>query len=138
MHCACALERPQIDAKDPNGFSPLHIATLYNQGALVRVLLGRGANARSANNWNDTPLHRAATQGYPEICQLLLEAGADPDFEDWRNKTPADYAKEEFKRPAMKIFREWRKVPRENREDRAVAPAPILLLRICEPLTHTR
>ena len=76
---------------------------------LARALIGRGADARSANNWNDTPLHRAATQGYAEMCQLLLEAGADPDVEDWRNKTPADYAKEELRRAAMQVFREWRK-----------------------------
>lgn len=91
------------------GFSPLHIAALYNQVALARHLLSMGADATSANNWNDTPLHRAATQGYSEMCQLLLHAGADPYFEDWRNKTPADYAKEELKRPAMRVFREWRK-----------------------------
>ena len=98
-----------VNDKEPNGFSPLHLAALYNQVALARHLLTIGASARSANNWNDTPLHRAATCGYAEMCKLLLEAGADPDFEDWRNKTPADYAKEELMRPAMKVFREWRK-----------------------------
>ena len=113
--CRCAriltarASPPQVNDKDPNGFSPLHIAALYNQVTLARQLLGLGADAKSANTWGDTPLHRAATLGYPEMCQLLLEAGADPDFEDWRNKTPADYAKEELKRPAMKVFREWRK-----------------------------
>ena len=85
----------QVNSKDPNGFSPLHICALYNQVALARHLISIGGDARSANNWNDTPLHRAATQGYAEMCQLLLDAGADPDFEDWRNRSPADYAKEE-------------------------------------------
>ena len=87
--------RAQVNSKDPNGFSPLHICALYNQVALARHLISIGGDARSANNWNDTPLHRAATQGYAEMCQLLLDAGADPDFEDWRNRSPADYAKEE-------------------------------------------
>lgn len=86
-----------MNDKEPNGFSPLHIAALYNQVALVRHLLGLGADAASTNNWNDTPLHRAASLGYAEMCQVLLEAGADPDFEDWRNKTPSDYAKEEVR-----------------------------------------
>ena len=36
------------------------------------------------------------------MCQLLLEAGADPDFEDWRNKTPCDYAKEEVRADAAR------------------------------------
>jgi hypothetical protein len=131
-----AVCSPQVNDKEPNGFSPLHIAALYNQVGLVRHLLSIGGDAKSANNWNDTPLHRAASLGYAELCQVLLEAGADPDFEDWRNKTPSDYAKEEvrsraprctaccsrstlsavctrrrsqLKRPAMKVFREWRK-----------------------------
>ena len=111
MICVIPTNPPcwQVNAKDPNGFSSLHIAALYNQVGLVRHLLGIGADAKSCNSWNDTPLHRAAAEGYAEMCQLLLEAGADPDWEDWRNKTPADYAREELKRPAMKVFRTWRK-----------------------------
>ena len=101
---------PQVNAKDPNGFSPLHFAALYNQVELARYLLARGADPKSCNTWNDTPLHRAATEGYEEMFQLLLDAGADPDFEDWRNKTPADYAKEELQRAVMKVIRKWRKV----------------------------
>ena len=88
-------EGVDVNDKEPNGFSALHIAALYNNVDLARHLISIGASAKSTNNWNDTPLHRAATCGYAEMCKLLLEAGADPDFEDWRNKTPADYAKEE-------------------------------------------
>ena len=96
-------EGVDVNDKEPNGFSALHIAALYNNVDLARHLISIGASAKSTNNWNDTPLHRAATQGYAEMCQLLLEAGADPDFEDWRNKTPCDYAKEEVRAAAARV-----------------------------------
>lgn len=35
-----------------------------------------------------TPLHRAASTGKPELCELLIEEGADIDAEDRAGQTP--------------------------------------------------
>ena len=35
-----------------------------------------------------TPLHRAASTGKSELCELLIEEGADIDSEDRAGQTP--------------------------------------------------
>jgi len=58
------------------GHTPLHIAVLQKQPALVRVLLAAGADMNSRNNLGQTPLASAARDGSRDIVELLLSAGA--------------------------------------------------------------
>merc|ERR1711907_789452 len=39
-----------------------------------------------------SPLHAAAVQESPKMCQILLERGADPMLEDEHQRRPVDYA----------------------------------------------
>ena len=49
--------------------------------AIVRLLLAHGANANAiANRPQNTPLLIAAIHQRAEMCQLLCEAGADPNY----------------------------------------------------------
>ena len=48
----------------------------------------KGADASSANNRGETPLHAAARKGNREILARLLDAGADPDATDHDGCTP--------------------------------------------------
>jgi ankyrin repeat protein len=58
----------------------LHLATLRNQHAAMRLLIERGAdlNCRDFPD-NAAPLHFAAAHGDLETVRLLVEAGADVD-----------------------------------------------------------
>ena len=46
---------------------------------LLRVLVEAGADARSGNDYEVTPLAEAARTGRLEMCKILLKAGADPN-----------------------------------------------------------
>jgi ankyrin repeat protein len=75
-------ENPElIDALGGRGLqkaTPLHLATLRNRHAAIRLLIERGAdlNKRDFPD-NAAPLHFAAAHGDLETLRLLVEAGAD-------------------------------------------------------------
>lgn len=46
---------------------------------LLRVLVEAGADARSGNDYEITPLAEAARTGRLEMCKILIKAGADPN-----------------------------------------------------------
>ncbi len=69
-----------INARNPNGWGPLHRAVLWGQVEMVRFLLDNGAdvNARAHDGW--TPVHAAAAgyvQTAPEVLAMILAAGGD-------------------------------------------------------------
>ncbi|XP_030594272.1 ankyrin repeat domain-containing protein 13A [Archocentrus centrarchus] len=63
----------EIEAVDPRGRTPLHLAVSLGHLELVRVLLRRGAQVtkENANNW--TVLQEAVSTGDPEMVQLVLQ-----------------------------------------------------------------
>ena len=52
----------------------------------VRLLIERGAQLDRANKWGVTPVVSAATSGFTQVLEALLQAGAKPDYCD-----PNDY-----------------------------------------------
>jgi ankyrin repeat protein len=67
--------------------SALHFFATENRPDLVRWLLSKGANPNGAAP-GDSPLHAAARLGHGEVCQALIQAGADPDLQDKLGETP--------------------------------------------------
>ncbi|XP_062238004.1 ankyrin repeat domain-containing protein 13A [Platichthys flesus] len=62
-----------IEAADPRGRTPLHLAVSLGHMESVRVLLRHGAEVtkENANNW--TVLQEAVSTGDPEMVQLVLQ-----------------------------------------------------------------
>ncbi len=56
--------------------TPLHLAAIKRQPAVVRELLSLGANIEALDEAGFTPLDNAAILGASEIVNVLLEAGA--------------------------------------------------------------
>ncbi|KAM7391907.1 hypothetical protein PAMP_022554 [Pampus punctatissimus] len=67
------LPQNDIEAVDPRGRSPLHLAVSLGHLESVRVLLRHGAEVtkENANNW--TVLQEAVSTGDPEMVQLVLQ-----------------------------------------------------------------
>lgn len=70
-----------LEAKDSNGYTPLHLAVFSNSYPIVKLLLTHGARPDITGKDGDTPLHIALKSPSlsPEIIDLLLKKGADPD-----------------------------------------------------------
>lgn len=74
---------------DPDGWTPLHVATHFGHNEAVTVLLEAGADpvARSTNSSRNYPIHIAVASKNLGLVRLLLEWGADPDATEAQGRT---------------------------------------------------
>ncbi|TMW55574.1 hypothetical protein Poli38472_010456 [Pythium oligandrum] len=78
--------------------TPFHAAAAMNDITSVRRFIRRHANINCLGEHGyigmnrRTPLHWAAVNGAYDAVELLLEAGADPNFQDARGRTPLHWA----------------------------------------------
>jgi ankyrin repeat protein len=68
-----------VNARSPDGTTPLHWAAYNGNVALVERLVAAGADVTAANEFGSTPLAEAATVGNAQLIAALLEAGAPVD-----------------------------------------------------------
>jgi ankyrin repeat protein len=81
-------------ARNPMSVRPLHSAAASRSGAIVALLLDRGAdvNAQQAGGW--TALHAAAMFGDLPMVERLLDRGAEAGRANDQGKTALDLAVE--------------------------------------------
>ncbi len=72
-------ETIDVNARKPDGSTPLQWAVYDNDVAEVRRLIEAGADVALANDYGATPMSLAAEVANTEILKLLLDAGADAD-----------------------------------------------------------
>jgi uncharacterized protein len=68
-----------VNARQPDGSTPLQWAVYDEDVAQVRRLIADGADVSIANNYGASPMSLAAEVANTEILKLLLAAGADAD-----------------------------------------------------------
>ena len=72
-----------VNAQDISGDTALHIAVINNCYESVQLILGyRQTDINVRNQHGASPLIVAATYGYEDIVELLLETGADTSIKD--------------------------------------------------------
>ncbi|MBN2013235.1 ankyrin repeat domain-containing protein [candidate division KSB1 bacterium] len=82
----------EINSRDSDGDTPLHILIRRNDVHGVEVLISAGANVNAAGDMGEMPLHVAITMRNLEIIQLLLSAGADVNIACEFGDTPKQRA----------------------------------------------
>ena len=85
-----ALERePDLHALNPGGLAPVHIVAAANlDPAVMRLLLGQGADVMSLDTGGRMPLHWAAQFNSLDMVSLLVEAGSEVHGFDSYHYTP--------------------------------------------------
>jgi hypothetical protein len=81
-----------VNAKDENGQTPLHIAICGGQREEVELLIAKGADINAKDNSGQTPLHYAAVLGQKEVVELLIAKGADINARGTNAWTPLHWA----------------------------------------------
>ncbi|XP_055848926.1 putative ankyrin repeat protein RF_0381 [Episyrphus balteatus] len=105
LHCAagnrhdsqCIIEillanKANINSKNENGDTALHIALQNNNTYIVETLVKNGADIDSKNNMYVTPLHKAITYNSFEAIYILLEHGCSINSKDIDGNTPLHQA----------------------------------------------
>ncbi|MCB0642846.1 MAG: ankyrin repeat domain-containing protein [Phaeodactylibacter sp.] len=84
------LEPEAVNRFAPDGFTCLGLAVFLGQEAVVRWLLGQGAdlNLPSNNAFQVAPIHSAAATGNLNLLKLLVESGAQVNCSQANGVTP--------------------------------------------------
>lgn len=77
--------KADINAKDEDGFSPMHSAA--HDSGMVNFLIAAGAKLNAQDKHGRTPLHIAAAIGAADTVNVLLAANADIYSKDDNGKT---------------------------------------------------
>ncbi|WP_253302395.1 ankyrin repeat domain-containing protein [Wolbachia endosymbiont of Psylliodes chrysocephala] len=79
-----------VNAKDPEGVTFLHVAAQYNREDMARLLLREGADVNATTSNGNTPLHLAVMAKKEDVAKLLLYKGADINAKNNDGLTPLD------------------------------------------------
>jgi len=74
-----------VDAKDEDGYTPLHFA---GNKEVAKLLIAEGADVYAKSTDGSIPLHGAAFWGLKEVAELLIAKGADVNAKDYKGVTP--------------------------------------------------
>ncbi|XP_033215165.1 protein phosphatase 1 regulatory subunit 16A isoform X3 [Belonocnema kinseyi] len=79
-----------LEFKDHQGATPLHIAAANGYLRVVEFLLDQHVSTDIEDNDKWQPVHAAACWGHLEVLELLVQNGADLNAKNKHEETPAD------------------------------------------------
>ncbi|MFT4511489.1 MAG: ankyrin repeat protein [Planctomycetota bacterium] len=82
----------QLDAPNPGGYLPIHMAIFGGHAGAMQWLLDNGCPIDSRTSDGTQPLHEAASNGRLEIVKLLLDNGANVNAVTLSGAQPLHYA----------------------------------------------
>ena len=138
MYLLCEVSDLNINIADRHGNTALHLAVwcskddftqlhwacysgYYYRGDVTKVLelvYVRGHNINVQDNDGNTPLHYACGNGYSDIVETLMLAGADETITNDEGKTPAQVAESEEHSELLKLLDRnslWQAMLRQNK-----------------------
>lgn len=86
--------KADLNAKDPQGRTPLLVALTFQENEIAQALIAKGADVKAKDKNDVTALHAALRAGQAEIGKMLIEKGADVNGADRTGQTPLTLAQQ--------------------------------------------
>lgn len=88
----CGISPIGLHTRGHFGDTPLHVAAIRGDVAMIAALLDAGADIGVPGEHGYTPLHEAVSQGHLEAVRLLLARGASTTIVSKFGETPVQLA----------------------------------------------
>jgi len=78
------------------GETALHRAVVFDRPPdykMIRFLLRKGADVNATRQYQDTPLHQAASLGLKEVARILVKDGAERERASWARRDSLAHGK---------------------------------------------
>ena len=96
---ACVAQDPtSVMASNVIGQTALHVAAIWGNVEVGKILIAAGADFDTQNQYGLTPLHMASQSDKLEFAKLLLDAGADMNLQSSNGLKPFEAAKSDAMR----------------------------------------
>lgn len=109
----CLARRVDVDEPDTTpeyGRTGLIWAARKGHKNAVELLIRNNANLAAVDNRKDSALIVAAFGGFLDVCQVLLEAGADKDYKGNCGRSAAEWASHQGHVDVANFVRSWSSV----------------------------
>ena len=102
----------EVNSVTETGYTPLYLAVLNNYPEVVKTLLSYSPDLEVTIIGDSTETTRralgaAVMNGSAEVTRLLLEAGANIDYQDHRNNVPLHYAALQNQEDVLRALMEY-------------------------------
>lgn len=88
-------ELTEVNAKDADGCSPLHLACKFGHYLTAQFLIRSGTLLNSTDDKLNTPMHYAALNGEKKLIKYLFTKFTNANIKNEDGKTPLDILKEQ-------------------------------------------
>lgn len=132
------LEFVDVGFRRKNGMTPLHMAAQYNDEALLRLLLDKGADVAAQDDRNDTTLHLAVPHENAELVKLLLERGADPATTNRMHHSAVFIAGRRPFKPVYRLLLEYTNIEYRTKQKRSLLHLAIEPINLFQPPPPSR
>jgi len=96
-----------VNEIDNRGIWPLLAAATDGNTAMVKLLLQLKANPNRHDQYQYTALHEAASLGFRNVVEILIDAKADINARDINDITPLGYAERSPSLETAELLREY-------------------------------
>ncbi|XP_078581346.1 death-associated protein kinase 1-like [Branchiostoma floridae x Branchiostoma japonicum] len=100
----CLQAGRDVNHRFPNGWTALHVASIYGKTEIVELLLQHNADVEAREKYGGTALHVASLNGNTKIVELLLQHHADVEARGNHGRTALHEASSNGKTKTAKLL----------------------------------